>query len=224
VPTSPANRDYQPGFAGALMAKDLGLALNALESTGVAAVLGPLAAKIYRRFADEGGAGLDFSGIINSIRSKSDEERHRMTTYENILLERRGRVGLITLNRPQALNALNEALMRDVVAAATELDRDSEVGAIVITGSERAFAAGADIKEMATQSYMDMYAADWFAGWGALAAVRTPGDRRRRRARPRRRLRTGHDLRLHHRGGHRQVRAAGDQARPSSPGSAARSG
>jgi enoyl-CoA hydratase len=97
-----------------------------------------------------------------------------MTTYENILLERRGRVGLITLNRPQALNALNEALMRDVVAAATELDRDSEVGAIVITGSERAFAAGADIKEMATQSYMDMYAADWFAGWGALAAVRTP--------------------------------------------------
>ena len=74
VPTSPANRDYQPGFAGALMAKDLGLALNALESTGVAAELGPLAAKIYRRFADEGGAGLDFSGIINSIRSKSDEE------------------------------------------------------------------------------------------------------------------------------------------------------
>ncbi|HZK60223.1 MAG TPA: enoyl-CoA hydratase-related protein, partial [Cryobacterium sp.] len=65
-----------------------------------------------------------------------------MTTYRNILLERRGRVGLITLNRPQALNALNDALMRDVVAAATELDRDQEVGAIVITGSERAFAAG----------------------------------------------------------------------------------
>jgi enoyl-CoA hydratase len=97
-----------------------------------------------------------------------------MTTYRNILLERRGRVGLITLNRPQALNALNEALMRDVVAAATELDRDQEVGAIVITGSERAFAAGADIKEMATQSYMDMYAADWFAGWAELSRVRTP--------------------------------------------------
>jgi enoyl-CoA hydratase len=97
-----------------------------------------------------------------------------MIAYRNILLERRGRVGLITLNRPQALNALNEALMRDVVAAATELDRDQEVGAIVITGSERAFAAGADIKEMATQSYMDMYAADWFAGWAELSRVRTP--------------------------------------------------
>ena len=72
VPTSPANRDYQPGFAGALMAKDLGLALNALESTGVAAELGPLAASIYRRFADEGGAGLDFSAIINTIRARSE--------------------------------------------------------------------------------------------------------------------------------------------------------
>ena len=72
VPTSPANRDYQPGFAGALMAKDLGLALGALEATGTAAELGPLAASIYRRFADEGGAGLDFSAIINIIRNNSE--------------------------------------------------------------------------------------------------------------------------------------------------------
>jgi 3-hydroxyisobutyrate dehydrogenase len=64
VPASPANRDYQPGFAGDLMAKDLGLALGALEATGTAAVLGPLAASIYRRFADEGGAGLDFSATL----------------------------------------------------------------------------------------------------------------------------------------------------------------
>jgi 3-hydroxyisobutyrate dehydrogenase len=71
VPASPANRDYQPGFAGDLMAKDLGLALGALEATGTAAVLGPLAASIYRRFADEGGAGLDFSAIINTIRDNS---------------------------------------------------------------------------------------------------------------------------------------------------------
>ena len=71
VPTSPANRDYQPGFAGALMAKDLGLALDALDSTGVSAELGPLAATIYRRFADENGAGMDFSGIINTIRDNS---------------------------------------------------------------------------------------------------------------------------------------------------------
>ena len=72
VPTSPANRDYQPGFAGALMAKDLKLALNALESTGVAARLGPLASEIYDTFAAEGGAGRDFSGIITDIREKSE--------------------------------------------------------------------------------------------------------------------------------------------------------
>lgn len=71
VPTSPANRDYQPGFAGALMAKDLKLALNALQSTGVAARLGPLASEIYDTFAAEGGAGRDFSGIITDIRDKS---------------------------------------------------------------------------------------------------------------------------------------------------------
>ncbi|MCC3290520.1 3-hydroxyisobutyrate dehydrogenase [Arthrobacter sp. zg-Y1110] len=71
VPASPANRDYQPGFAGALMAKDLKLALNALESTGVAAQLGPLASAIYDDFAAEGGAGRDFSGIITDIRDKS---------------------------------------------------------------------------------------------------------------------------------------------------------
>lgn len=73
VPASPANRDYVPGFAGALMAKDLGLALNALENAGVAAQLGPLAAQIYRTFADEGGAGRDFSGIITEIRGKSQD-------------------------------------------------------------------------------------------------------------------------------------------------------
>jgi 3-hydroxyisobutyrate dehydrogenase len=74
VPGSPANRDYQPGFAGALMAKDLGLALAALESTGTDGRLGTLAADIYRHFADEGGAGLDFSGIINTIRERSASE------------------------------------------------------------------------------------------------------------------------------------------------------
>lgn len=71
VPGSPANRDYQPGFAGSLMAKDLGLALEALQSTGTDAKLGTMAAEIYRHFADEGGAGLDFSGIIKTIRENS---------------------------------------------------------------------------------------------------------------------------------------------------------
>jgi 3-hydroxyisobutyrate dehydrogenase len=71
VPASPANRDYQPGFASALMVKDLGLAAEALKSTGVDAQLGTLAGQLYRQFADEGGAGLDFSAIINDIRSRS---------------------------------------------------------------------------------------------------------------------------------------------------------
>jgi 3-hydroxyisobutyrate dehydrogenase len=71
VPTSPANRDYQPGFAAALMAKDLNLAVNALDSTGVAGKMGALAARIYDRFAAEGGAGRDFSAIITDIRDSS---------------------------------------------------------------------------------------------------------------------------------------------------------
>ncbi len=72
VAASPANRDYQPGFAGALMAKDLGLAVEALNATGVDAVMGRSAEEIYREFALEGGAGTDFSGIINTIRAASD--------------------------------------------------------------------------------------------------------------------------------------------------------
>ncbi|WP_314215519.1 3-hydroxyisobutyrate dehydrogenase [Pseudarthrobacter equi] len=80
VPTSPANRDYQPGFAGALMAKDLNLALNALHSTGVAGRMGPLAAEIYDTFAAEGGAGQDFSAIINDIREKSGPAPYKTAT------------------------------------------------------------------------------------------------------------------------------------------------
>jgi enoyl-CoA hydratase len=97
-----------------------------------------------------------------------------VTDYETILLERRGRVGIITLNRPEALNALNSTLMREVVSAASDLDADAGIGAIILTGSKRAFAAGADIKEMSSQSFLDMYLADWFADWDRLAEVRTP--------------------------------------------------
>ncbi|MEV7541113.1 enoyl-CoA hydratase [Streptomyces sp. NPDC089915] len=97
-----------------------------------------------------------------------------MTAYETILLERKGRVALLTLNRPEALNALNLRVMREVVAAAEELDRDPEVGCIVLTGSAKAFAAGADIKEMRPQGYMDMYLSDWFTAWDRLGQVRTP--------------------------------------------------
>ena len=97
-----------------------------------------------------------------------------MTEYDNILTEQKGRVGIITLNRPEALNALNSGLMADVVAALTVYDADPGIGAIILTGSSRAFAAGADIKEMSSQGFIDMYLADWFAGWDRLTAVRKP--------------------------------------------------
>ncbi|ODU04352.1 MAG: enoyl-CoA hydratase [Pseudonocardia sp. SCN 72-86] len=83
-------------------------------------------------------------------------------------------VGLIRLNRPKQLNALNQQVMREVVAAAQAFDADPAVGAIVVTGSDRAFAAGADIAEMATLSYAEVVAQDLFAGWDALTRLRTP--------------------------------------------------
>ncbi|WP_432085938.1 enoyl-CoA hydratase [Streptomyces sp. bgisy095] len=95
-------------------------------------------------------------------------------TYETILVEREDRVALVTLNRPKALNALNLRVMEEVVAAVEELDRDPGVGCVVLTGSEKAFAAGADIKEMRPRSYMDMYLSDWFTAWDRLGQVRTP--------------------------------------------------
>lgn len=91
-----------------------------------------------------------------------------------ILTEKRGRVALITLNRPEALNALNNDTMLEVTQAVQEFDADAEVGTIVITGSEKAFAAGADIKEMSSKTATEMYTADWFAGWDVLTRARTP--------------------------------------------------
>jgi enoyl-CoA hydratase len=95
--------------------------------------------------------------------------------YENILVETRGRVGLITLNRPKALNALNAALIADLGQALDTFEANDEIGAIVLTGSERAFAAGADIKEMAGKSYMDVYLADFITrGWERITTCRKP--------------------------------------------------
>ena len=91
-----------------------------------------------------------------------------------IRTEARGRVGVIRLNRPKALNALNAEVMGAVVAAAEQWEADPEVAVIVLTGSEKAFAAGADIKEMAGKSYMEMYAADWFSHWERFTSVRLP--------------------------------------------------
>jgi len=95
-------------------------------------------------------------------------------SYETILVTRADRVGTITLNRPEALNALNSQVMAEVTSAAAEFDADAGIGAIIITGSAKAFAAGADIKEMASLSFSDVFGSDFFAAWGKLAAVRTP--------------------------------------------------
>ena len=84
-------------------------------------------------------------------------------TYETILVETRDRVGLITLNRPDSLNALNSQLMHELCEALIEFDNDDEVGAIVLTGNEKAFAAGADIKEMQPKGFIDVFSEDFLA-------------------------------------------------------------
>lgn len=94
--------------------------------------------------------------------------------YDTIKKETIGSVGVITLDRPKALNALNTKLMGEVVDAAQSFDGDAKVGCIIITGSEKAFAAGADIKEMQSLSYIDAYGQDFFAGWDDLVRVRKP--------------------------------------------------
>lgn len=97
-----------------------------------------------------------------------------MTDYTTILVEQRGRVGWITLNRPEALNALNSTLVSELAHAASVFDADEEIGAIVLTGSAKAFAAGADIKEMADKSPVDMSLRNPFAGLEEFSRVRTP--------------------------------------------------
>ncbi|MEO9339613.1 enoyl-CoA hydratase [Mesorhizobium sp. SB112] len=94
--------------------------------------------------------------------------------YETIIAETRGKVGFITLNRPSALNALNSTVLKELVAALQEFDASPRIGCMVITGSEKAFAAGADIKEMQDKSYIDVYMEDFFAGWEGLTRVRKP--------------------------------------------------
>ena len=95
-------------------------------------------------------------------------------TYELILTERHNRVGLITLNRPHALNALNNQLMREVMDALDGFDRDDDIGAMVITGNEKAFAGGADIKEMADKSITEMMDRDHVAVFGRIRTIRKP--------------------------------------------------
>ena len=95
-------------------------------------------------------------------------------TYQNIIVETRGNVGLVTLNRPQALNALNEALIAELNEALGAFEADPAIGCTVITGSEKAFAAGADVKEMAEKTYVDAYLGRFLDGWTKLSETRKP--------------------------------------------------
>jgi enoyl-CoA hydratase len=95
-------------------------------------------------------------------------------TYTSILVETRGRVGLVTLNRPQAMNALSHQLMTEVMDALEAFDQDENIGALVITGNEKAFAAGADIKEMADKTMQQMIEADHVAVFGRIRSIQKP--------------------------------------------------
>jgi enoyl-CoA hydratase len=95
--------------------------------------------------------------------------------FENIIVERKGNVGVITLNRPKALNALSAKLTEELQSALIELDSDKEIGCMIITGSEKAFAAGADIKEMQSKTYMDAYLNDFITvAWEHISKIRKP--------------------------------------------------
>jgi enoyl-CoA hydratase len=102
-------------------------------------------------------------------------------SYDNILVERRvdsdtstNGVGLITLNRPKALNALSDALFEDLVHAARAFDSDDQIGCLVLTGSQKAFAAGADISEMSTKEFATVYAEDMFSQWQDFSKISKP--------------------------------------------------
>lgn len=94
--------------------------------------------------------------------------------YQNIIVEARGRTGLVTLNRPQALNALNEALIAELNDALAGFESNPEIGCTVITGSEKAFAAGADVKEMAEKTYVESYLGKFLDGWTRISETRKP--------------------------------------------------
>lgn len=94
--------------------------------------------------------------------------------YSNIMVETKGKVGLVTLNRPNALNALNGALIGEMSEALDAFEADDNIGCIVITGSAKAFAAGADIKEMQAKTYMQAYKEDFIASWDRVARCRKP--------------------------------------------------
>lgn len=94
--------------------------------------------------------------------------------FETLLVDRHGPVALVRLNRPQALNALNSTVMKELIAALSAFQNDNTVRAVVLTGSDKAFAAGADVKEMQGVEFADAYQGDFLAGWGEIAGFRKP--------------------------------------------------
>ena len=134
-------------------------------------------------------------------------------TYANIIVETHGAVGLIRLNRPHALNALSAALIEDLNAALDAFETDPAIGAIVLTGSEKAFAAGADIKEMQDKTFAEAFLGDFISPVGERRQSPQAGHRGGGGLCARRGMRDRDDVRFHPRRRHRQVRPARDQAR-----------
>lgn len=138
-------------------------------STDVSAVRGA-SAKQTKTQVTEANVGPAVAGA-NADAAKGVSENG---VYETIKIDRRERVGLVTLYRPKNLNALNVQMSREVLAALTDFDKDDGIGAIVITGNARAFAAGADIEEMAEKSFVDWQANDLFAEWDRIRTISKP--------------------------------------------------
>ncbi|KAI9258114.1 ClpP/crotonase-like domain-containing protein [Phascolomyces articulosus] len=111
---------------------------------------------------------------VRSFSSASVLRQAAATNYQHILTETRGKVGLVTLNRPKALNALCNDLFVEVNEAMKNFDEDDNIGAIVLTGSEKAFAAGADIKEMKDNTFVDTYKKDFLGHWAKISDVKKP--------------------------------------------------
>jgi hypothetical protein len=133
--------------------------------------------------------------------------------YDTILVSTKGKVGIITLNRPHALNALNAELIGEVNRALDGFEADSGIGCIVITGNDKAFAAGVDIKEMHKKTFVEAYGSDFLAPFDRISELPKTDHRRSRRIRARRRLRVGDGVRHYPRRRHRRVRPARDHAR-----------
>src|SRR3954462_2393196 len=109
-----------------------------------------------------------------ALSRKRERGKETPMTYETILVEERGAVTLVTLNRPKALNALNSQVLAELIQAFAAYDANESQLCLVLTGSERAFAAGADIKEMSSQGFAEMYSSNFFAGWERVTATRKP--------------------------------------------------